>query len=54
MTLNCIRWLVSSTEESVEYSFHCHYSHVHSDTEWFYLLGSHLLVKYNRFENYVY
>ena len=26
-------------------SLHCHYSKVHTDPEWYYLLGSHLWVK---------
>ena len=39
MTLNCI----SAREYGV--AFYCHYSQVHSDLEWLYLLGSYLWVK---------
>ena len=39
-----IRLLFWSSGEC-EITLHCHYSQVHSDLEWWYLLGSHLWVK---------
>ena len=45
--LICIRWpgYTSRSLESMESSLYCHNIQVHSDLEWQYLLGSHLLKK---------
>ena len=47
MTLNCSWWWGSHFEDprSVNLLLHCHYSQVHSYSEWYYLLGFHLWAK---------
>ena len=46
-TLNCFQWLglKSTAQVNIESYFCCHYSQVHSNPEWLYLLGSHLWAK---------
>ena len=45
MTLNCI-WLWVFKLWGIQSPFHCHYSQVHSDPDWWYLLGYCQWVKY--------
>ena len=46
MTLNYLMLRLQSwSSGKCGVPLHCHYSQVHSDLEWWYLLGSHLLIK---------
>ena len=53
MTLNCIWWWGSSSGEC-GVLLRCHYSQVHSNTEWLYSLRFHLWVKWICLKNYLY
>ena len=48
----CVLMLLSFSSRKYGVRFHNHYSQVHYGPEWLYLLGFHLWVRIDPFENY--